>query len=201
MNWAISQMEFFLNIHIYPFVWNSYTHIHVYILKYVLHVVVCLDCVWCRIYCIFLNTPHTFFPKNSDQKLGCTVYLRITKFVMTCLHQDEQDGASSIHAMVWMCLKTSHGQCPIETFTFPPMCQAKPANHRVRMYISWWGQHIHILWKWVQKACVYDLSWLVKTKNSSRGRSNWKLHCWPKIRHCWKLYKGLEREEKDAAEK
>jgi hypothetical protein len=40
-----------------------------------------------------------------------------------------------------------------------------------------------------------------KTKNSSRGWRNWKSRCWPKIRLSWKLYKRLEIEERDAAEK
>jgi hypothetical protein len=25
------------------------------------------------------------------------------------------------------------------------------------MYVSWWGQRVRVLWKWVQRACVYDL--------------------------------------------
>jgi hypothetical protein len=88
-------------------------------------------------YHIFSNTPRTFFPKNCDQKLGCAAYSRIIKLVKTCLHQDEwgRGGGSqtSIRALVRMRLNTSDGQCPIETFTFPPTRQAKPANRSVNV--------------------------------------------------------------------
>jgi hypothetical protein len=86
--------------------------------------------------------------------------------VKTCFHHDAMTsgvewgggGRTSIRALVWMHLNTSHGQCPIETSKH----QAKPAKSRVQMYVSWWGQCICVLWKWVHRACVYDLSRLVK---------------------------------------
>jgi hypothetical protein len=118
-----------------------------------------------RIIPYFLEYPAHFFSKNCDKKLGCVAYSWIMKLVKTRLHQDKPGTTTSIRALVWMRLNTSHGQCPtIETFTFPPTCQTKPANCRVRMYVSWWDQHVCVLWKWVKRACVYDLPWLVKNQ-------------------------------------
>jgi hypothetical protein len=96
---------------------------------------------------------------------GVRLIRELQRWVKTRLHQDERGwGVANEHS----CLNTSHGQCLIETSTFPPARQVKAANHRMQMYISWWGLHVHVLWKWVQTACVYDLSWLLKKLRTVR---------------------------------
>jgi hypothetical protein len=94
-------------------------------------------------YHIFSNTSRTFFPNRLQPKTGgCAAYTRITKLVTSRLHQAERgrgggggEERMNIRALVSMRLNTSLDQCPIETFTFPPTRQAKPANRRVRMYV------------------------------------------------------------------
>jgi hypothetical protein len=44
---------------------------------------------------VFLNTLHTFFPKNCDQKLGCVAYSRITKLVKTRKHKEDGGGGQA----------------------------------------------------------------------------------------------------------
>jgi hypothetical protein len=107
-------------------------------------------------YRIFSNTLRTFFPKTGVH--GLFVNYEVGKDSFTPRRAREGEGRISICALVWMRLNTSHGQCPIDTFTFPPTRQAKPAKHTVRMYLSWWGQCVHVLWERVWRACVYDLS-------------------------------------------